>query len=112
MSGDVHVRFRERVGVRFPCPTRLLILAKSPRAGERVEPMLLQVTGEPIGRIDAQIPSPPTMWYADTSDAPKLLVNDARRSSEKRSIALVIVSLFRLMVMARPLLLSLITRCA
>ena len=26
MSGDVHVRFCEHVGVRFPCVTRLVVL--------------------------------------------------------------------------------------
>lgn len=36
MSGDVHVRFCERLGGRFPGATRLVILVKSPRAGERV----------------------------------------------------------------------------
>lgn len=36
MSGDAHVRFRERLGVRLPRATRLLILVKSPRAGQRV----------------------------------------------------------------------------
>ena len=36
MSGDVHVRFCERLGGRFPGATRLIILVKSQRAGERV----------------------------------------------------------------------------
>ncbi|MGH8538600.1 MAG: hypothetical protein ACREXM_19695 [Gammaproteobacteria bacterium] len=36
MSGDVHVRFRERVGVRFPCAARRNIYMSSPRAAERV----------------------------------------------------------------------------
>ena len=36
MSGDVHVRFRERLGVRFPRATRRNIYVRSRRAGERV----------------------------------------------------------------------------
>ena len=36
MSGDVHVRFREGVGVRLPRATRRVILVKSQRAGLRV----------------------------------------------------------------------------
>ena len=36
MSGDVHVRFRERLGVRFPRATRLNVYAGSARAGHRV----------------------------------------------------------------------------
>ncbi len=36
MSGDVHVRFRERLGGRFPGATRRNILVRSKRAGERV----------------------------------------------------------------------------
>jgi RNA-directed DNA polymerase len=36
MSGDVHVRCCERLGVRLPRATRLIILVKSHRAGERV----------------------------------------------------------------------------
>lgn len=40
MSGDVHVRFRERLGVRFPGATRLLVLVKSERAGHRVKASL------------------------------------------------------------------------
>ena len=36
MSGDVHVRFRERLGVRFPRATRLNVYVRSRRAGERV----------------------------------------------------------------------------
>ena len=36
MSGDVHVRFRERLGVRFPRATRLNVYVGSERAGHRV----------------------------------------------------------------------------
>jgi RNA-directed DNA polymerase len=36
MSGDAHVRFRERLGVRFPRATRRNIYVRSYRAGERV----------------------------------------------------------------------------
>ena len=36
MSREVHVQFCERVGVRFPCATHLLILVKSARAAQRV----------------------------------------------------------------------------
>ena len=36
MSGDVHVRFRERLGVRFPRATRLNVYVGSERAGRRV----------------------------------------------------------------------------
>jgi RNA-directed DNA polymerase len=36
MSGDVHVRFCERLGGRFPGATRLAIFVKSKRAAERV----------------------------------------------------------------------------
>ena len=36
MSGDVHVRFRERLGVRFPRATRRNIYVGSERAGRRV----------------------------------------------------------------------------
>ena len=36
MSGDVHVRFRERLGVRFPRATRLNVYVRSVRAGQRV----------------------------------------------------------------------------
>ena len=32
MSGDVHVRFRERLGVRFPRATRLAVLGRAPAA--------------------------------------------------------------------------------
>ena len=36
MSGDVHVRFCERLGVRFPGPTHRNIYVSSERAGQRV----------------------------------------------------------------------------
>ena len=36
MSGDAHVRFRERLGVKFPRATRRNIYVRSHRAGERV----------------------------------------------------------------------------
>jgi len=36
MSREVHVRFCEGLGVRFPQATRLLIFVKSPRAAKRV----------------------------------------------------------------------------
>ena len=36
MSGDVHVRFREGVGVRLPRATRRNVYVKTKRAGERV----------------------------------------------------------------------------
>jgi len=36
MSGDAHVRFRERLGVRFPRATRRNIYVRSHHAGERV----------------------------------------------------------------------------
>ena len=36
MRRESHVRFREGLGVRFPRATRLIILVKSQRAGERV----------------------------------------------------------------------------
>ena len=36
MSGDVHVRFCERLGVRFPRATRRNIFVKTPKAAERV----------------------------------------------------------------------------
>ena len=40
MSGDAHVRFREHLGGRFPGVTRLLVLVKSLRAGQRVKARL------------------------------------------------------------------------
>jgi RNA-directed DNA polymerase len=36
MSGDVHVRFCERLGGRFPGATRRNIFVKTPKAAERV----------------------------------------------------------------------------
>ncbi len=36
MSGDVHVRFRERLGGQFPGATRLAVFVASERAAERV----------------------------------------------------------------------------
>ena len=30
MKGDFHVRFRENVGVQFPCVTRLFAIARHP----------------------------------------------------------------------------------
>src|ERR1017187_3277815 len=36
MSGDVHVRIRERLGVRFPRATRRNVYVRSQQAGERV----------------------------------------------------------------------------
>ena len=36
MSGDVHVRFRERLGGQFPGATRLVIVVRSERAAQRV----------------------------------------------------------------------------
>ena len=36
MSGDVHVRFCERLGVRFPRATRRNLFVKTPKAAERV----------------------------------------------------------------------------
>jgi RNA-directed DNA polymerase len=39
MSGDVHVRICERLGVRFPRATRLVILCKRGKAGEALQHM-------------------------------------------------------------------------
>ena len=36
MSGDVHVRFCERLGVRFPRATHRNVYVRSERAGQRV----------------------------------------------------------------------------
>ena len=36
MSGDVHVRFCERLGGKFPGATRLSIYVRTRRSGERV----------------------------------------------------------------------------
>ena len=36
MSREVHVRFREGLGVRFPRATRRAVFAKSPRAAQRI----------------------------------------------------------------------------
>ena len=48
MSGDVHVRFRERLKVKFLCPTRLVILCrrKSAEAMERMETILRRIKVE------------------------------------------------------------------
>ncbi len=51
MSGDVHVRFCERLGVRFPRATRLVILLH-PRTDPQV--ILAQVRGM-LGRLGLEL---------------------------------------------------------
>lgn len=45
MSGDVHVRFRERLGGRFPGATRRNVYVRSTKAGERVMALLERLYG-------------------------------------------------------------------
>ena len=46
MSGDVHVRFRERLGGRFPGATRRNVYVRSRKAGERVMALLKRLYGK------------------------------------------------------------------
>ena len=46
MSGDVHVRFRERLGGRFPGATRCNVYVRSRKAGERVMALLRKCYGK------------------------------------------------------------------
>jgi RNA-directed DNA polymerase len=43
MSGDVHVRFRERLGGRFPGATRRNVYVRSRKAGQRVMSLLTRL---------------------------------------------------------------------
>ncbi len=59
MSGDVHVRFCERLGVRFPWATHLVILLRSERAARRVmegmTDFLEQTLGLPVNRDKSRV---------------------------------------------------------
>ena len=59
MSGDVHVRFCERLGVRFPRATLLVILLRSERAARRVmesvTDFLEGTLGLPVNRQKSQV---------------------------------------------------------
>jgi RNA-directed DNA polymerase len=50
-SGDVHVRIWERVGVRLPCATRLVVLCKTKRQAEKALEAVTACVEEDLGLV-------------------------------------------------------------
>ena len=55
MSGDVHVRFCERLGVRFPRATHLVILVNNDRRQDWLVEAVNQRLREELAKLDVRL---------------------------------------------------------